>query len=244
MAQKNIVLLDSNTSPWRDFLKEFFEDTATQLHLFEDANVFGGQFSQLNPDILFINPEKMTLPLAQKINVFRQSSPSFRIFQIGESKTNLQIVWDDRFEMVPPLLDFQKRFVDHLPLPEKIRVMVIDDEVEIGAMIVDFLERRINPAFEVRYTSDGFQGLKDIEKNPPNVLVLDIKMPVKDGREIYKELAKKGLKIPVIVFFDSISGDEMVEIHKYGRPAVVEKGSRHSALPELMSLIKKLAYFG
>ena len=29
-----------------------------------------------------------------------------------------------------------------------------------------------------------------------------------------------------------------------GKPAVIEKGSRQSAMPELMSLIKKMAYFG
>lgn len=65
-----------------------------------------------------------------------------------------------------------------------------------------------------------------------------------DGRELYKAIRKKELDIPTIVFFDAVSTYELSEIHKFGRPAVIEKGSYQGSPPELMHLFKKMAYFG
>lgn len=245
MPKRNILLLDKKESPWFGFLEEFFEDTSSKSHSFHDASAAGSFLERSPIDVLFINPELLSLPLSQKLKVLTHHSPGARIFRLGfrEGMANI-FPFEDGFDQIPSLVDFQKQLVQHLPLIETIRVLVIDDEHEIGGMIMDFLDRRVHPAFEVEYVDNGAKGLEALAKKIPDVIVLDIKMPVKDGREVYREIKKRGLEIPVIIFFDAISGDEMVEIHKYGRPAVVEKGARQSAMPEMMTLIKKLAYFG
>jgi DNA-binding response OmpR family regulator len=121
---------------------------------------------------------------------------------------------------------------------------VIDDESEVGRMLEDFLKDRSNPSFEVEYADNGQKGLDAIDRHRPDVILLDIKMPVKDGREVYRELKQRGLDIPVIIFFDAVSGDEMIEIRSIGQPAVLEKGSRQSALTTMPDLIRKMIYFG
>jgi len=245
MAEKNLLVLEKKGSFWDSFLQEFFEDTRATLHWFEDSLKAGSLFNRLTPDIVFSNPKLLSLPFAQKMNVLRHSRPDFRVFRLGTEETAApSFVFDDQFEPVSSFEHFQRKLLEHLPLPEKIRVLVVDNEVEIGTMVRDFLERRVNPSFEVDYAPNGEEGIRAIENKKPDVLVLDIKMPIKDGREVYREITSKGLKIPTIIFFDAISGDEMVEIHKVGKPAVIEKGSRQSAMPELMALIKKMAYFG
>lgn len=48
----------------------------------------------------------------------------------------------------------------------------------------------------------------------------------------------------MIIFFDAISGEEIKEINSIGNPAIVDKGSHQSSMPQMAALIKKLAYFG
>jgi CheY-like chemotaxis protein len=87
------------------------------------------------------------------------------------------------------------------------------------------------------------EALKAISGERPDVIILDIKMPVMDGREFYAKLKAEKLEIPVVVFFDSISGEELSEMRRFGNPAVIEKGYKGSSLSDMMSLVKKLVYF-
>ena len=68
-------------------------------------------------------------------------------------------------------------------------------------------------------------------------------MPLLDGREVYREMRKKNINVPTIVFFDAVFGDELAEMRRYGKPAVIEKGAPQSALPELLELVKKMWFF-
>ena len=129
-------------------------------------------------------------------------------------------------------------------MPETARLLVVDDEKEIGAMVSDYFEGRKDPRFEVLHVSDGQEALAAIDRQRPEVIILDIKMPGMDGREFYARLQKRQRGIPTIVFFDSISSEDLAEIRKCGNPAVVEKGYQGSSLAALLQLVKKLIYFG
>lgn len=244
MPERKIFLLDKKDSPWGAFLQEFLEDTPSTLHVFHDAAACSAALDQKKPDLIFTSAALVSLPLVQKFKVLRQAHSALRLFLIGNSQNADGLQFDETFDKPDSLSSFQKKLVQKLPLPEVIRVITVDDEKEIGAMIRDFLENRTAPSFEVDYTDDGNEVVKLIRKKNHHVAILDVKMPIKDGREVYREIREKGLKLPVIVFFDAISGDEILDIHKIGRPAVVEKGARQSAMPEMMNLIKKMAYFG
>ena len=245
MAKRNILVLEKKEGLWANFLQEFFEDTPTTLTVFHESADASQCLDRTPQDLVFIEPELLSLSLAQKLKVLRQSRSGFRVFRIGISeKTADDLMGDARFEEIPPLALFQKQLVQHLPLPEKVKVLVVDDDIEIAHMVRDYLDHRVQPAFEVEHMENGAKGIEALEKKLPDVLVLDIKMPVLDGREVYREVVQRGWKVPVIIFFDAIFGDEMMEIHRYGRPAVVEKGARLSAMPEMMALIKKMVYFG
>ena len=123
------------------------------------------------------------------------------------------------------------------------RLLVIDDEDEISGMVRDYFEERKAPAFQVRRARNGKEGLSAIGAEKPDLIILDIKMPEMDGREFYAGLCRQKIEVPVIVFFDSISGDELEDIRKYGNPPVVEKGTLASSLPSLMALVKMVLFF-
>ncbi len=244
MAARNVLVLDKKDSPWFDFLGQFLEDTPSLLEIAFDSQSAATLLERTSPIMAFLNPELISPLLKQKLKGVQASSPEFQLFTIGGPGGENDLGRRDHFEVPENLGQFQKKISAYFTLPEKIRVLVVDNEVEIGAMIRDFLQERTNPSFNVQHTDNGRKGLEILEAGGADVLILDVKMPIMDGREVYRKIVEKKIKIPVVVFFDSVSGEEFMDIRRIGHPAVVEKGGRESALPEMMTLIKKMVYFG
>jgi two-component system, chemotaxis family, protein-glutamate methylesterase/glutaminase len=81
----------------------------------------------------------------------------------------------------------------------RIRVLVVDDSVVIRKVLCDTLST--DPDLEVvGSASDGRIALAKIEQLKPDLVTLDIEMPVMDGLETLKELRKAHPKLPVIMF--------------------------------------------
>ncbi len=238
---KDIVLLDSQASPWFSFLSEYIEETSSKLRHC-DQTAQAANFLD-HTGILFASPELITPGFGQKLRAKKDSDPVFRSFSLKDSPS-AAAAWDAAFTYGVSMGQFQKRLSQLLPMPASLRVLIVDDEPEIGQMFRDFFEQRVQPSFEIDYTSDGFEAVNWLEKKRYDAAILDVKMPVRDGREIYRDIRAKGLQMPVIIFFDAISGDEITELYKIGRPAIVEKGSSQSGMPEMIALVKKMVYFG
>jgi CheY-like chemotaxis protein len=243
--EKKVLVLEGENGSWGSFLRDYLNDVPAEVHSCDKIPQAPPAFDKLLPHLLFVDPGFLSLALLQKIKVRKQTEPSFRVYQIGEKSAGKQdIVFDGMFPASPAAADFAKRFVETLPRPETVRLLVVDDEEEIPAMVRDYFEGRKAPVFEIAHAPDGKSALLAIARQRPDAIILDIKMPVMDGREFYAQLKKQGLDIPVIVFFDSVSGEELSEIRKYGNPAVIEKGYQGSSLSAMMMLVKKMIYFG
>jgi two-component system, chemotaxis family, protein-glutamate methylesterase/glutaminase len=81
----------------------------------------------------------------------------------------------------------------------KIRVLVVDDSVVIRRMVSEALAS--DPEIEVAGTAaDGRIALAKIDQVNPDVITLDVEMPVMDGLEALKELRKGLPRLPVIMF--------------------------------------------
>ncbi len=244
MAARNVLVLDKRDSVWFDFLGQFLEDTPSQLEIAFDAQSAGILLDRTSPSMAFVNPALVSPGFKQKLKGLQASSPEFQVFTLGTSAAPEDLVRRDHFDAPESLVSFQKKLSAYFSLPEKIRVLVVDNEIEIGAMIRDFLQERTKPSFSVQHTDNGKKGIEILEAGGADVLILDVKMPIMDGREVYRRIVEKNIKVPVIVFFDAVSGEEFMDIRKIGHPAVVEKGGRESAMPEMMTLLKKMVYFG
>jgi two-component system, chemotaxis family, protein-glutamate methylesterase/glutaminase len=81
----------------------------------------------------------------------------------------------------------------------KIRVLIVDDSVVIRRMVSDVLSSE--PDIEVAGTAaDGRIALQKIEQVNPDIVTLDVEMPVMDGLETLKQLRKTHRRLPVIMF--------------------------------------------
>jgi len=242
--RRKTLLLEEPKGPWAAFLQEFFEDTDSTLEVHNLASQAKTSFDRHHHDVLFVDPRLMPMNFVQGIKASKQTYSELKVIAIGPASLGeRRFPCDDFFPELLGCGDFQRKFLKRFEFPDSLEVLVVDDEKDIGEMVRDFLESRKNPSFSVRYAENGMRGLEELEKKKPDVLVLDIKMPLKDGREVYRESREKNIVVPTIVFFDAISGDEISDVRSHGKAAVIEKGSPQSALPDLMELIKKMYCF-
>src|SRR5229473_3196616 len=80
-----------------------------------------------------------------------------------------------------------------------IRILVVDDSVVIRKLLADTLSQ--DPALEViGVASDGRIALAKIALLKPDLVTLDVEMPVMDGLETLVALRKLYPKLPVIMF--------------------------------------------
>ena len=93
-------------------------------------------------------------------------------------------------------------------------VLVVDDEKDIVQLIRYNLERE---GFKVEAASDGNEALKKANEVKPDLILLDIMLPGKDGYEVMKSLNQneKTANVPVIFLtaksaeFDEVLGLEL-----------------------------------
>ena len=53
--------------------------------------------------------------------------------------------------------------------------------------------------FKVQFAEDGIAGLESLVRNPPDLVILDLMLPGKNGFEICREIRQRGMTTPVIV---------------------------------------------
>ncbi len=77
------------------------------------------------------------------------------------------------------------------------KVLVIDDEPEITEIIEAFLS---NAGYDVQVENSAVEGLAKARSYKPDVVLLDIMMPVMDGYEVCSQLKKdpQTSNIPVL----------------------------------------------
>ena len=85
------------------------------------------------------------------------------------------------------------------------KIALVDDDQNILTSVSLALE---SEGFIVNKYQDGEQGLNGIKRRPPDLLVLDIKMPKLDGMEVLERLRKQS-NLPVI--FLTSKDDEVDE---------------------------------
>jgi two-component system response regulator CpxR len=77
-------------------------------------------------------------------------------------------------------------------------VLVVDDDAEIREVLIHLLEQE---GYTVLGAENGLQALVQLRESQPNLMLLDLMMPVMSGWEVLEALAETGelARIPVIV---------------------------------------------
>jgi two-component system phosphate regulon response regulator OmpR len=82
------------------------------------------------------------------------------------------------------------------------RVLIIDDDEKLRKLLKEYLEGN---GFKVLTLADGSDVKKTLQRESPEIVILDIMLPGKDGLEVLKEIRMDG-SIPVIML--TAKGDQ------------------------------------
>lgn len=75
------------------------------------------------------------------------------------------------------------------------KVLVIDDDNNICELLRMYLEKE---GYEVRTASDGAEGVEACRKHEPDMVLLDVMMPKKDGWQVCREIREHS-QTPIIM---------------------------------------------
>ena len=80
---------------------------------------------------------------------------------------------------------------------QKKKILIIDDEAVNRAILEDYLS---NFGYEIYMASNGSEGVDMLAKTAPDLVLLDIKMPDKDGFQTLEEIKRspRFSNIPVL----------------------------------------------
>ncbi|MBI5875478.1 MAG: sigma-54-dependent Fis family transcriptional regulator, partial [Deltaproteobacteria bacterium] len=98
--------------------------------------------------------------------------------------------------------------------------MVVDDEESIRQSLSDVLK---DEGFDVILAGDGQEALKMLNSNMPDLVILDIWMPVMDGTEVLKEIKKSQPELEVIMISGHGNIEAAVKAIKLGAYDYIEK---------------------
>ncbi|RJR45818.1 MAG: sigma-54-dependent Fis family transcriptional regulator [Deltaproteobacteria bacterium] len=99
-------------------------------------------------------------------------------------------------------------------------LLVVDDEPQILQVVSGILQ---DEGFEVVTALDGETALKMAAEEPPDLVLLDIALPGKDGLEVLQELKAKNPVLPVVMISAFGSVENAVKATRLGAYDFIEK---------------------
>ena len=78
----------------------------------------------------------------------------------------------------------------------QVLILIAEDEDRLAAFVEKGLKRN---GFETIVAADGIQSLIAIEQQPVDLLLLDLRLPIKDGWAVLRETRPQHPDLPIIV---------------------------------------------
>ncbi len=95
----------------------------------------------------------------------------------------------------------------------KIKLLLAEDEPSLGLIVKESLETR---DFIVFHAKDGIEAYEIYKKEQPEILVLDVMMPNKDGFTLAKEIRQENKYVPIIFLTAKSQTEDVLEGFKHG----------------------------
>src|SRR5262249_50677305 len=93
-------------------------------------------------------------------------------------------------------------------------LLLIDDD---PALIPEQVHQAFPaPRYRVEVAGTGAEGLARVRAEPPDVILLDLRLPDQSGLEVYQQVRKADARIPVIFITLAKAADTAIEAMKQG----------------------------
>ena len=98
-------------------------------------------------------------------------------------------------------------------MPVKQKILVADDDPEAQSL---WRETLASWGYEVSFVEDGEKALLLVEKQPPDVLFCDLRIPRKNGLDLLRTMKERGLNVATFMISSVGRIDDAVEAIKLG----------------------------
>ena len=117
-------------------------------------------------------------------------------------------------------------------MAEEVKILLVDDEPDFTHPTASWLT---SEGYYVMVAPDGLTALRLIKDNTPDIVFLDLRMPVMDGLEVLKRIREFNKDLPVVLVTAYVDDPQVRQISTFGISGVFYKGDDYI---ELLSLIK------
>ncbi|NCT09562.1 MAG: response regulator transcription factor [Flavobacteriia bacterium] len=122
----------------------------------------------------------------------------------------------------------------------KIKILLAEDEASLGMIVKESLESR---DFIVFLTTNGEEAFKIYQKEKPDILVLDVMMPKKDGFTLAKEIRLENKRIPIIFLTAKSQTSDVLEGFQLGGNDYLKKPfSMEELIIRVKSLLNRIEF--
>lgn len=117
------------------------------------------------------------------------------------------------------------------------RILVVDDDTELGATVAEQLEAAGGFSTETVTTLQAAEEALSAPASDVSAVLLDVRLPDGDGRELCARLRQNGFSLPVIVASGLDGEDDVVQGLELGADAYMRKPF---AAAELIARLRRL----
>ncbi|MDI6889796.1 MAG: response regulator [Thermodesulfovibrionales bacterium] len=111
------------------------------------------------------------------------------------------------------------------------KILVVDDDLHIQRL---YKEELTEEGYEVVVAANGAEAMEMFERESPDLVTLDIRLPDADGIYLLRQMKEKRPKLPIVM---STAYDYRNDFSVWASEAYIVKSSD---LVELKSMIRKL----
>src|SRR5688572_19208789 len=121
-----------------------------------------------------------------------------------------------------------------------IRIVIADDHPVVRRGLTQFFadEEELEVVAEC---ADGASVLAEVARRSPDVLIVDLRMPMLSGMDVLRKMKESAPAVPVVLLAGNISDDEVMEAMRLGAKGVILK---EMAPALLVQCIRKVAAGG
>src|SRR3982751_3249653 len=103
---------------------------------------------------------------------------------------------------------------------KKAKILYVEDEIFLAKIVSETLQGR---GYDVVMEEDGAKALDSFNREKPDVCVLDVMLPNKDGFAIADEIREKNTQVPIIFLSAKSQTSDVVSGFKTGANDYIRK---------------------
>lgn len=101
-----------------------------------------------------------------------------------------------------------------------LKILYVEDEPSLAMIVEESLEEH---GFEVKHASNGQEALNILKSFRPNVMILDVMMPIMDGFSLATEIRKADLRTPIIFLTAMTQTEDVIKGFHLGANDYIRK---------------------